>query len=81
VQEGGNGMTAPIAIAQMAGILRRAVNDNFGQDIADPEHGDTFEMTAPATGQRFRVTVAEIPGWSDQMDRELAEVTGTEMQA
>ena len=46
--------------------------------IVDPPVGSAFEYTAPAAGQRFRVTVTEVPGWSAEMDRELAEVTGSE---
>lgn len=63
---------APIAADEMAVIVQRAVNWRLPR-IAETPQGGAFEMTAPATGQRFRVTVAEIPGWSDRMDTELAE--------
>jgi hypothetical protein len=68
-------VNGPIAVTEMAGILRQVVNAGFGQEIADPQHAGAFELTAPATGQRFRVIVNEVAGWSDRMDRELAEVT------
>ena len=72
--------TGPIGADEMAGILQRIVS-NMLCDIADPQHGGAFEMTAPATGQRFRVAVTEVPGWSEQMDQELAQAAGTEPQS
>ncbi len=66
---------AQVTFAEMASILSRVVNAGFGTEIADPQHAGAFEMTAPNTGQRFRVIVNEVPRWSDRMDRELAEVT------
>jgi hypothetical protein len=33
-------------------------------------------MTTPTTGQRFRVTVQEVPGWSDAVQRELDAMLG-----
>jgi len=68
---------APIAAAEVAAIVQRAVNWRLPQ-VAETPQGAAFEMTARATGQRFRVTVAEVPGWSDQMDKALAEIAGTE---
>jgi len=64
-----------ISAAEMAGIIRRTLNVVLS-GIADSPDGASFELTAPATGQRFRVTVAEVPGWSARMDAELGEVTG-----
>ena len=69
--------TDPISTDEMAGIVRRAVNWVLSGTADDPQDG-AFEMTSPATGQRFRVTVTEVPGWSEQMDLELAQVAGTE---
>ena len=66
-----------ITADEMADHVRRGVNWLF-PDIADAVHDGAFEMTALATGQRFRVTVAEVDGWSDAMDAELSELTGTE---
>ena len=71
--------TGPITVPEMTAIVRRLVNLGL-PEIAETPDDEAFEMTASATGQRFRVTVAEIPGWSDQIDRELAELTGTEPQ-
>ena len=73
----------PITGDELAGAVRRAINLYFhhepepGRSVADPVAGAAFELTAPSTGQRFRVTVEEVPGWSDQMDRKLAAVTGS----
>ena len=55
-------MTAPIAVAGVARAVQRAVNWWLPQVAETPQDG-AFEMTAPTTGQRFRVTVAEVPGW------------------
>lgn len=68
-------MSIPITPADMAAAVQRAVNRSL-PGIAEAPDGSTFEMTAPATSQRFRVTVEEIPGWSDRMDAELNEITG-----
>ena len=65
-------MTGPITVPEMTAIVQRLVNLGMA-GIADEARSGTFEMTAPATGQRFRVTVEEVPGWSEQMDAELAE--------
>jgi len=70
-------MSAPITAAEMAAILGRTVNATLA-GICDEPDGESFELTAPATGQRFRVTVAEVAPWSDQVDRELREVTRDE---
>jgi len=70
-------LTGPISDAEMAGYVQRAVNLLF-PEIAEMPHAGAFEMTASATGQRFRVTVAEVDGWSDQMERELEVITGSE---
>lgn len=67
----------PLTVADMAGTVQHAVNFWLAGIADDPRDG-AFEMTAPATGQRFRVTVEEVPSWSEQMDRELAQVAGTE---
>jgi hypothetical protein len=53
--------SAPISGEEMAGLIQKAVNDRFRLDIADPPRDSSFELTAPATGQRFRVTVTEAP--------------------
>jgi hypothetical protein len=67
-------VSAPITAAEMAVILGRTINATLA-GICDAPDGESFELTAPATGQRFRVTVAEVSPWSDQVDRELREVT------
>jgi hypothetical protein len=67
----------PLTIADMAGAVQLGTNILLAGIADDPQDG-AFEMTAPATGQRFRVTVTEIPGWSEQMDRELAQIAGSE---
>lgn len=74
-------MSDPIGTDEMAGILQRAVNASFGCEIAEAPHGAAFEFTAPATGQRFRAVITEAPPWSEQMDRELEEVTGKAAQS
>jgi hypothetical protein len=51
------------------------VNRNFSLEIAEPPQGASFEFVAPSTGQRFRVTVAEVGGWSDRMEAGLTAVT------
>lgn len=53
--------TTPISAEEMAGLLQRTVNARMGCDIAEVPAGARFELTSPATGQRFRVTVAEVP--------------------
>jgi hypothetical protein len=58
----------PISDEEMAGILRRAANKHFGLEIAEPPRGPAFELVAPSTGQRFRVTVAEAEGLPGQME-------------
>ncbi len=73
-------MNAPLTIADMAGTVQHAVNFWLA-GVADDPQGGAFELTAPATGQRFRVTVEEVPGWSEQMDRGLAQAAGTEQQS
>lgn len=67
----------PISDEEMAGHLRRAVNRDFGLDLAEPPQGASFELVAPSTGQRFRVTVAEVEIWSDQMEAELTAEAGS----
>jgi hypothetical protein len=67
----------PISDEEMTGHLRRAVNRNFGLEIAEPPQGASFELVAPSTGQRFRVTVAEVESWSGQMEAELAAEAGS----
>ena len=62
----------PISDEEMAGILQRAVNHRLGVEIAGPPQGASFELTAPSTGQRFRVTVAEAEGLPGQMEAEPA---------
>jgi hypothetical protein len=64
----------PITVAEMAGLLQRTVNAGFAADIAYAPDDNSFEMIAPATGQRFRITVEEVPAWTDAMDRELERV-------
>lgn len=60
----------PLTVATITDAVQNAFNLLFA-GIADEPRGGTFELTAPTTGQRFRVTVAEVPGWSGQMDDEL----------
>jgi hypothetical protein len=75
-----DGQTAtPLTVTDMTGFVQHGVNILF-PGIADDPHDGAFELTAPATGQRFRVAVTEVPAWSDQMDRELAQIAGTEPQ-
>jgi len=69
--------TGPISDAEMAVYVQRAVNLLF-PEIAEMPHAGAFEMTASATGQRFRVTVAEVDDWSDQVEQELSEVIRAE---
>jgi hypothetical protein len=57
----------PITTGEMAGMLRRVVNSRL-PDVADEPAGSSFEMVAPATGQRFRVTVEEIGPFFGQPD-------------
>jgi hypothetical protein len=72
-------MSAPITVDEMAGLVRRAIERGlFGAGVTETPQGAAFEMTTPATGQRFRVTVAEVSPWSDQVDRELREATREE---
>lgn len=67
-------MTAPITVDEMAGLVRRAIERGlFGAGVTETPQDDTFEMTTPATGQRFRITVTEVAPWSEQLDRELRE--------
>ena len=68
----------PISADEMAGHVRGMVNIVLGSEVADPQRDGVFEMTSAATGQRFRVAVTEVPGWSEQMDRELAQLAGSE---
>jgi hypothetical protein len=44
----------------MASLIQRIVNRGMRCDIAEAPNGSSFELTSPATGQRFRVTVAEV---------------------
>jgi hypothetical protein len=67
----------PITVTAIAAIVRLALNSRL-EGIADAPEGGAFELTTAATGQRFRVAVTEVPAWSDRMDRELSELTGTE---
>ncbi len=69
--------TVPIGGEEMADIIQRMVNARFGLDIAEVPQGASFEMTAPATGQRFRVTVAEVPA-GDAVDAVIAACNGGE---
>jgi hypothetical protein len=52
---------APVTAGEMAQMMQQVVNLVMNNDIAEFPHGDSFEITAPATGQQFRVTVTEIP--------------------
>jgi hypothetical protein len=67
--------TVPISGGEMAGILRKTVNVAFRCDIADAPVGASFELTSPATGQRFRVTVTEVSA-DDAVDAAIAAVCG-----
>jgi hypothetical protein len=70
----------PFTVTDITAIIQRAVNSRI-PGIADAPESAAFEMTAAATGQRFRVNVTEVPRWSPAMDRELSELTGTEASA
>jgi hypothetical protein len=70
-------MSGSLTAADVAGAIQIGANILLGGLADDPQDG-TFELTSPATGQRFRVTVTEVPAWSEQMDQELQEVIGAE---
>ncbi len=65
----------PISGEELAGIIRRTVNAGFALDIAEAAHGASFDLTAPATGQRFRVTVTEVPA-GEAVDAVIAACGG-----
>jgi hypothetical protein len=66
---------APISNAEMAGMLQQVLNIAFGRSsIADAPRGSSFELTAPATGQRFRLTIAEVPA-DEAVDAAIAAIT------
>lgn len=69
-----------ITSTEMAGIVRRMINRGFGLEIAEETQGESFEFTAPATGQRFRVTVAEISA-DDAVDAAISAATGRSRRA
>jgi hypothetical protein len=50
----------PINVEEMTGLIQRAVNADFGCDIALTPDNASFEITTPSTGQWFRVTVETI---------------------
>lgn len=50
-------MTEEISSEEMAGLIQHLINVGLGVDVADEPSGRKFLMTAPATGQRFRVSV------------------------
>jgi len=45
---------------EMSQIIYRAVRRTFGDAVDLPYLPASFEVTAAATGQRFRVTVEEV---------------------
>jgi hypothetical protein len=49
-----------ISTEEMTDILRNTINHDLNRDVADAPEGTSFELTTPATGQRFRVTVMEV---------------------
>lgn len=65
----------PISGEETAGFIQRAVNARLLLDIADAPRGDSFELTAASTGQRFRVTVAEVPA-DEAVDAAIAACDG-----
>jgi hypothetical protein len=73
-------MSDSLTAADIAGAVQLGTNILLAGIADDPQDG-TFELTSPATGQRFRVTVTEVPAWSEQMDLELAQLAGTEQQS
>ena len=54
----------PISVWELAEILARIINHGFnGAPVAECEAGENHLLfTAPATGQRFRVTIEEADG-------------------
>jgi len=65
----------PLTAEYMAEAVRRGVNLLL-PGVPEDVQVTAFEMTAPATGQRFRVTVEEIPAWTEGMDADLARIAG-----
>jgi hypothetical protein len=59
---------------EMTGMLQRVVNFSLS-GIADAPRGSSFELTSPATGQRFRITVAEV-GAGDAVDAAIEACRG-----
>jgi hypothetical protein len=60
---------------EMADIIQKTINQGLMRPIADPPADTSFELTAPATGQRFRVTVAEVSP-IDAVDEAIAMILG-----
>ncbi len=52
-------ITEPITPAEMAKVVTRAMIARLGTSINIELAGESFTMTAPATGQRFRISVEE----------------------
>lgn len=70
-------MSENISNEEMAGYIRQIVNMGFGSNkIADEPRGSQFELTAPATGQRFRVTVAEVNA-DEAVDEAITAIIGS----
>jgi hypothetical protein len=69
--------TGPLSGEEIAGFIQRRVNAAIGFDLADAPVGASFELTAPATGQRFRVTVTEVPA-GEAVDAAIAAFCGGE---
>lgn len=59
-----------ISAEEMAGIVQRRIHAQL--PVTDHLNGNAFEMLAPTTGQRFRVSVSKIPAWGAREDAELA---------
>ena len=72
--DGGGVVSGPVGPGEMTGLIRDVV-DIALPGTTDPPSGSAFELTAPATGQRFRVTVQEIPAWTPGMEQELEAIT------
>jgi hypothetical protein len=64
----------PLSAREVAGIIQRTINAHWSLDTAEAPDGVSFELTAPSTGQRFRVTVAGVPA-GEAVDAALSRLT------
>jgi hypothetical protein len=67
-------MDEPISEQEMAGHVRVIVNQVL-RGISEAVRGNSFELTSPATGQRFRVTVTEVSAEA-AVDAAIAAIAG-----